>query len=111
MISRSKTFLADEKDFEKVLNFGLGEVLFLAEQLRREHLEVREVNVCVRFGDFSEVAATRRFRAPQREPDFLGAVFGELFRGLLARRAAPVRQLRVALRGLSPRPPQRLLFE
>lgn len=111
MISRSKTFLADEKDFEKVLNFGLGEVLFLAEQLRREHLEAREMNVCVRFGDFSEVAATRRFRAPQREPDILGAVFGELFRGLLARRAAPVRQLRVALRGLSPRPPQRLLFE
>jgi DNA polymerase-4 len=110
MISRNKTFAFDVRDYGRVLRFGLVELKKLLAQLRREQLAPREISVAVRFADFSESHAEHRFRAPQERDELICEVFAAKFAECVAGQKKLVRQLRVALRDLSPRPPQGLLF-
>ena len=110
MISRNKTFAFDVRDYGRVLRFGLVELKKLLSQLRREQLAPREISVAVRFADFSESHAEHRFRAPQERDEMICEVFAAKFAECVRGQTKLVRQLRVALRDLSPRPPQSLLF-
>ena len=110
MISRQKTFPFDVIDFGRVLQFGLAEVKKLMEVLRREQLLPRELGVVVRFADFSEVRAEHRFRAAQEDDEIICEMFAAKFRECVNGQTKSVRQLRVALWNLSPRPAQGLLF-
>jgi len=111
MISRNKTFAFDVRDYGRVLRFGLAEVKKLLAQLRREQLAPREISVAVRFADFSEFRAEHHFRVAQERDEMICEMFVAKFSECMSGQTKLVRQLRVALRGLSPRPPQRLLFE
>ena len=110
MISRQKTFPFDVIDYGRVLQFGLAEVKKLMEVLRREQLLPRELGVVVRFADFSEARAEHRFRAAQERDEIVCAMFAAKFRECVSGQTKSVRQLRVALWNLSPRPAQGLLF-
>jgi len=110
MISRQKTFPFDVIDFGRVLQFGLAEVKKLMEVLRREQLLPRELGVVVRFADFSEVRAEHRFRAAQERDEIICEMFAAKFRECVNGQTKSVRQLRIALWNLSPRPAQGLLF-
>jgi DNA polymerase-4 len=110
MISRNKTFAFDLRDYGRVLQFGLVELKNLLAQLRHEQLAPREISVAVRFADFSEAAVKHRFRAAQERDGIICEMFAAKFAECVAGQKKLVRQLRVALRGLSPRPPQGLLF-
>jgi len=109
-ISRQKTFPFDVIDYGRVLQFGLAEVKKLMEVLRREQLLPRELGVVVRFADFSEVRAEHRFRAAQERDEIICEMFAAKFRECVSGQTKSVRQLRVALWNLSPRPAQGLLF-
>jgi DNA polymerase-4 len=110
MISRQKTFPFDVIDYGRVLQFGLAEVKKLMEVLRREQLLPRELGVVVRFADFSEARAEHRFRTAQERDEIVCAMFAAKFRECVSGQTKSVRQLRVALWNLSPRPAQGLLF-
>ena len=110
MISRQKTFPFDVIDYGRVLQFGLAEVKKLMEVLRREQLLPRELGVVVRFADFSESRAEHRFRAAQERDEIICEMFAAKFRECVSGQTKSVRQLRVALWNLSPRPAQGLLF-
>ena len=110
MISRQKTFPFDVIDYGRVLQFGLAEVKKLMEVLRREQLLPRELGVVVRFADFSEARAEHRFRAAQERDEIICEMFAAKFRECVSGQTKSVRQLRVALWNLSPRPAQGLLF-
>jgi len=110
MISRQKTFPFDVIDYGRVLQFGLVEVKKLMEVLRREQLLPRELGVVVRFADFSEARAEHRFRAAQERDEIICEMFAAKFRECVNGQTKSVRQLRVALWNLSPRPAQGLLF-
>ena len=110
MISRQKTFPFDVIDYGRVLQFGLAEVKKLMEGLRREQLLPRELGVVVRFADFSEARAEHRFRAAQERDEIICEMFAAKFRECVSGQTKSVRQLRVALWNLSPRPAQGLLF-
>jgi DNA polymerase-4 len=111
MISRQKTFPFDVRDYGRVLQFGMVELKKLLAQLRREQLAPREISVAVRFADFSESRAEHLFRVAQERDEMICEMFSAKFAECVSGQTKLVRQLRVALRGLSPRPPQRLLFE
>ena len=110
MISRQKTFPFDVIDYGRVLQFGLAELKKLMEVLRREQLLPRELGIVVRFADFSEARAEHRFRAAQERDEIVCAMFAAKFRECVSGQTKSVRQLRVALWNLSPRPAQGLLF-
>ena len=110
MISRQKTFAFDVIDYGRVLQFGLAEVKKLMAVLRREQLLPRELGVVVRFADFSEARAEHRFRAAQERDEIICEMFAAKFRECMSGQTKSVRQLRVALWNLSPRPAQGLLF-
>ncbi len=110
MISRNKTFPFDVRDYERVRQFGFMELKKLLIQLRREQLAPRELSVAVRFADFSEVAARHLFRAAQERDELLCEMFAVKFAECVAGQTKFVRQLRLALGGLVPRPAQGLLF-
>jgi DNA polymerase-4 len=110
MISRQKTFPFDVIDYGRVLQFGLAEVKKLMEVLRREQLLPRELGVVVRFADFSEARAEHRFRAAQERDEIIYEAFAAKFCECVSGQTKSVRQLRVALWNLSPRPAQGLLF-
>ena len=110
MISRQKTFPFDVIDYGRVFQLGLAEVKKLMAVLRREQLLPRELGVVVRFADFSESRAEHRFRAAQERDEIVCAMFAAKFRECVSGQTKSVRQLRVALWNLSPRPAQGLLF-
>ena len=110
MISRQKTFPFDVIDYGRVLQFGTVELKTLLAQLRREQLAPRELGVVVRFADFSEARAEHRFRAAQERDEIICEMFAAKFRECVSGQTKSVRQLRVALWNLSPRPAQGLLF-
>jgi DNA polymerase-4 len=110
MISRQKTFPFDVIDYGRVLQFGLAEVKKLMEVLRREQLLPRELGVVVRFADFSEARAEHCFRVTQERDEIICEMFAAKFRECVSGQTKSVRQLRVALWNLSPRPAQGLLF-
>ena len=110
MISRQKTFPFDVIDYGRVFQLGLAEVKKLMAVLRREQLLPRELGVVVRFADFSEARAEHRFRAAQERDGIICEMFAAKFRECVSGQTKSVRQLRIALWNLSPRPAQGLLF-
>ena len=106
MISRQKTFLFDVRDYCRVLQFGTVELKTLLAQLRREQLAPRELGVTVRFADFSEASAKHRFRVAQERDEIIFAMFSAKFAECVAGQTKFVRQLRLSLSGLEPRPAQ-----
>ena len=110
MISRQKTFPFDVRDYRRVLQFGTVELKTLLAQLRREQLAPRELGVTVRFADFTEVSAKHRFRVAQERDEIIFAMFAAKFAECVAGQTKFVRQLRLSLSGLEPRPAQQILF-
>ena len=110
MISRQKTFLFDVRDYCRVLQFGTVELKTLLAQLRREQLAPRELGVTVRFADFSEARAKHRFRVAQERDEIIFAMFSAKFAECVAGQTKFVRQLRLSLSGLEPRPAQGEFF-
>jgi len=110
MISRQKTFLFDVRDYCRVLQFGTVELKTLLAQLRREQLAPRELGVTVRFADFSEASAKHRFRVAQERDEIIFAMFSAKFAECVAGQTKFVRQLRLSLSGLEPRPAQGEFF-
>ncbi len=106
MISRNKTFSFDVRDYERVRQFGLVELKKLLAQLRRERLAPSELGVTLRFADFSEAAARHRFRAAQEHDEIICQTFSAKFSWCVVGQSKFVRQLRMALSGLEPRPAQ-----
>ena len=106
MISRQKTFSFDVRDYCRVLQFGTVELKTLLAQLRREQLAPRELGVTVRFADFSEASAKHRFRVAQERDEIIFAMFSAKFAECVAGQTKFVRQLRLSLSGLEPRPAQ-----
>ena len=106
MISRQKTFSFDVRDYCRVLQFGTRELKTLLAQLRREQLAPRELGVTVRFADFSEASAKHRFRVAQERYEIIFAMFSAKFAECVAGQTKFVRQLRLSLSGLEPRPAQ-----
>ena len=106
MISRQKTFSFDVRDYCRVLQFGTRELKTLLAQLRREQLAPRELGVTVRFADFSEASAKHRFRVAQERDEIICAMFAAKFAECVAGQTKFVRQLRLSLSGLEPRPAQ-----
>ncbi len=95
-ISSNTTLPYDEPDYEAALTFALSETTRLTGQLRREKLQAREMSLTIRFGDFSEVGGSHRFRAPQFLNSIINAHLEEIFRGIMAGQFRPVRQIRIA---------------
>ena len=100
-ISSNTTLPYNEPDYEAALTFALSETTRLAGQLRREQLQARELSLTIRFDDFSEAGGSHRFRHPQFQNSAINAMVEEIFRGLMADQARPVRQIRIALWNLS----------
>jgi DNA polymerase-4 len=111
MISRQKTFPFDVIDYGRVLQFGLAEVKKLMAVLRREELLPREISVAVRFADFTEVAAKHGFRVAQERDEIVCDMFAAKFAECVAGQEKLVRQLRLALAGLEPRPAQQTFWD
>lgn len=106
MISRQKTFSFDVRDYCRVLQFGTRVLKTLLAQLRREQLAPRELGVTVRFADFCEASAKHRFRVAQERDEIIFAIFSAKFAECVAGQTKFVRQLRLSLSGLEPRPAQ-----
>lgn len=100
-ISSSTTLPYDEPDYEAALTFTLSEATRIVGQLRREQLQARELSLSVRFNDFSEVAGSHRYHAPQFLNSVFNATLTEIFRGIMGDQFKPVRQIRLALWNLS----------
>ncbi len=100
-ISSSTTLPYDEPDYEAALTFTLSEATRLVGQLRREHLQARELGLTIRFHDFTETGAQQRFQHPQFLNSVINGVLEQLFRGLLSRAFKPVRQIRLAFWNLT----------
>jgi DNA polymerase-4 len=111
MISRQKTFSFDVRDYGRVQQFGMVEVKKLLAQLRREQLAPREMFVAVRFADFTEASAKHRFSVAQERDELVCAMFAAKFAECVAGQEKLVRQLRLALAGLEPRPAQRTFWD
>ena len=100
-ISSSTTLPDDEPDYEAALTFTLSEATRLVGQLRREHLQARELGLTIRFHDFTETSAQQRFQHPQFLNSVINGVLEPLFRDLLSRAFKPVRQIRLAFWNLT----------
>jgi DNA polymerase IV len=100
-ISSNTTLPYNEPHYEAALTFALSETTRLVGQLRREQLQARELGVTIRFDDFSEAGGSHRFRHPQFQNSAINAMVEEIFRGIMAEQARPVRQIRIALWNLS----------
>jgi DNA polymerase-4 len=100
-ISSNTTLPYDEPDYEAALTFALSETTRLTGQLRREHMQAREVSLAIRFEDFSEVSGSHRFRHAQFQNSIINAVIEEIFRGIMDGQGRPVRQIRIAMWNLS----------
>ena len=100
-ISSNTTLPYDETDYEAALTFIFSEATRLVGQLRREQLQARELNLTIRFNDFSEISGSHRFR----EPQFLNSIFNtrleEIFCELMTHQTKPIRQIRIAFWNLA----------
>jgi DNA polymerase-4 len=110
-ISSNTTLPYDETDYEGALTFALSETIRLVGQLRRERLQLRQVNVTVRFSDFTEVESRHRFRRPQFVNSIVNSAVESLFREMMSDQAKPIRQIRIALSNLSTLDVQPMLWE
>jgi CO/xanthine dehydrogenase FAD-binding subunit len=95
----AKNFSFDVRDYDRV------------QQLRREQLAPREISVAVRFADLSEAAAKHRFFMAQARDEIVCVIFAAKFAEDVAGQEKLVRQLRLALAGLEPRPAQRTFWD
>ena len=95
-ISSNTTLPYNEPDYEAALTFIFSEATRLIGQLRREQLQAREINLTIRFDDFSEVGGGHRFREPQFLNSTINARLEEIFYAIMERQAKPVRQIRIA---------------
>ncbi|MGH7975167.1 MAG: DNA polymerase Y family protein [Limisphaerales bacterium] len=95
-ISSNTTLPCDEPDYEAALTFIFSEATRLIGQLRREQLQAREINLTIRFDDFSEVGGGHRFREPQFLNSTINAALKEIFRDMMSSQFKPVRQIRIA---------------
>lgn len=100
-ISSNTTLPYDERDYEAALTFALSEATRLVGQLRREQLQARELALTIRFNDFTETGAGRRFQHPQFQNSIINAVLEQLFREVMSQACKPVRQIRLAFWNLS----------
>ena len=100
-ISSATTLPYDEPDYDASLTFALSETTRMLGQLRREQLQLRELSLCVRFNDFTEVGGAHRFLHPQFRNSTINAVIEGLFRDIMGGAFRPVRQIRVAFWNLS----------
>jgi DNA polymerase-4 len=100
-ISSATTLPYDEPDYGAALTFTLSEATRLLGQLRREQLQLRELSLCVRFNDFTEVNGSHRFQHPQFRNSIINAVIEALFRDVMSGAVRPVRQIRVAFWNLT----------
>ena len=96
-ISSNTTLPYDEPDYEAALTFIFSEATRLVGQLRREQLQAREMNLTIRFHDFSEVSGGHRFREPQFLNSTINAALEQIFRELMGDQFKSVRQIRIAL--------------
>lgn len=95
-ISSNTTLPYDEPDYEAALTFIFSEATRLVGQLRREQLQAREMNLTIRFDDFSEVSGSHRFREPQFLNSTINAALEEIFRDIMGAQFKSVRQIRIA---------------
>jgi DNA polymerase-4 len=95
-ISSNTTLPYDEPDYEAALTFIFSEATRLVGQLRREQLQAREMNLTIRFNDFSEVSGGHRFREPQFLNSTINASLEEIFREIMSAQFKSVRQIRIA---------------
>jgi DNA polymerase IV len=95
-ISSNTTLPYNEPDYEAALTFIFSEATRLVGQLRREQLQAREMNLTIRFNDFSEVSGGHRFREPQFLNSTINAALEEIFRDIMSAQFKPVRQIRIA---------------
>ena len=95
-ISSNTTLPYDEPDYEAALTFIFSEATRLVGQLRREQLQAREMNLTIRFNDFSEASGGHRFREPQFLNSIINAALEEIFRDIMSAQFKPVRQIRIA---------------
>ena len=100
-ISSATTLPYDEPDYDAALTFTLSEATRMLGQLRREQLQLRELSLCIRFNDFTEVGGAHRFNHPQFRNSTINDVIEGLFRDLMGGAFRPVRQIRVAFWNLS----------
>jgi hypothetical protein len=100
-ISSNTTLPYDEPDYEAALTFTLSEATRLVGQLRREHLQARELSLTIRFNDFSEVGGSHRFREPQFLNSTFNAALDGIFRDCMGGQFKPVRQIRIAFWNLA----------
>ena len=100
-ISSATTLPYDEPDYEAALTFALSEATRMLGQLRREQLQLRELSLCIRFNDFTEVGGAHRFQHPQFRNSTINDVIEGLFRDLMGSAFRPVRLFRVAFWNLS----------
>ena len=63
------------------MTFALSETTRLVGQLRREQMQAREMNLTIRFHDFTEVGGSFRFRIPQFRNSVINAKTGGDFPG------------------------------
>lgn len=100
-ISSNTTLPYDEPDYEGVLTFIHSEASRLVGQLRREHLQAREMSLAIRFNDFTDRGEPYRFHEPQYRNSVINARLEEMFREIMLHQFKPVRQIRISFWNLS----------
>jgi DNA polymerase-4 len=100
-ISSNTTLPYNEPDYEAALTFAFSETTRLVGQLRREHLQARELRLTIRFDDFSEVGGHHCFHTAQFLNSLINRKLEEIFRAIMSDQAKPVRQIRIGLATLS----------
>jgi DNA polymerase-4 len=100
-ISSNTTLPYNEPDYEAALTFTLSEATRLVGQLRREQLQARELDLTIRFPDFSETSSRHRFQHPQFRNSVINAALESVFRELASRAVQPIRQIRIAFGNLA----------
>ena len=96
------TFMRDVRGFEALASELPALCNDVARSLERNERKARTVTVKIRYHDFLTVTRQRSVDPPVATTTALASVAGELLRGALEERAAPVRLLGVSASGLEP---------
>ena len=101
-ISSSTTLPKDEPDYEAVLTFVHSETLKLIGQLRQENMQPKELQLAIRFFDFSEESCSFKLQHPSFQNSIIGGIFEEMYWNLLSGQSKSIRQVRLVMQNLSP---------
>lgn len=101
-ISSSTTLPKDETDYEAVLTFTHSETLRLIGELRRENLQPKELQLTIRFFDFTEEGCSFRLQHPNIQNSIIGGLIEEMYWSVLRDRTKSIRQVRLVMQNLSP---------